>query len=152
MQPNQTSPILPNSHEIEMARQAERELSPIVADNKDVVLRVDSPETDSIEIPLSNTAAAYLLKVLSNMSRGNAVTIYPLEAELTTMEAADFLNVSRPYLVGLLEKGKLDYHKVGTHRRIKLVDLAEYKRKRDSGREATLSQLAKESQELELYE
>ena len=72
-------------------------------------------------------------------------------AELTTQEAADLLNVSRPFLIGLLEDGQLPHHKVGTHRRVRFADLMTYKRRRDAESEEALRELTALSQEMKLY-
>ncbi|RJT42673.1 helix-turn-helix domain-containing protein [Mesorhizobium waimense] len=82
------------------------------------------------------------------MGQGNAVTIIPVHAELTTQEAADYLNVSRPYLIRLLEEGKLPFNMVGTHRRVKFSDLAAYRNNAEEERKKVMEELAAQAQEL----
>ncbi len=81
-----------------------------------------------------------------------AIFIVPGNKELTTQEAADILNVSRPYLVKLLERGEIPFIKLGTHRRIRFSDLMRYKKRRDAERERALGEIARMSQELGMYD
>ena len=105
-------------------------------------------EKESVVIP---AAAARLFKdILTQMSEGNTVTILPLQLELTTQQAAGLLNVSRPYLIGLLDGGKIPCRKVGTHRRIYAKDVLAYKRAIDVDRNRSLNELAKQAQELNM--
>jgi excisionase family DNA binding protein len=105
-------------------------------------------EKESIVIP---AAVARLFKdILTQMSEGNTVTILPLPVELTTQQAANLLNLSRPYLIGLLAGGKIPYRKVGTHRRIYAKDVLAYKKAIDSDRNRALNELAKQAQELNM--
>jgi len=79
------------------------------------------------------------------------MSIIPLRMEVTTHEAAEILNVSRPFVIGLLEKGEIPFRKVGTHRRIPLSALLEYKRRTDAIQDEALDFLATQAQELKLY-
>ena len=108
----------------------------------------EGKEKESVVIP---AAAARLFKdILTQMSEGNTVTILPLQVELTTQQAADLLNVSRPYLIGLIDGGKIPSRKVGTHRRIYAKDALDYKRAVDTDRNRALNELAKQAQELKM--
>jgi len=110
-----------------------RQLSALPAARSD--RRVDPP----IAIPAS--AARVLMQVLDEIGRGNDVRIVPVQAEVTTQEAADLLNISRPTLIHMLDSGSLPFRKVGTHRRIGMAGLLEHKRKLDAQRDAALAQL-----------
>lgn len=96
---------------------------------------------------LPPSAARLLFAILDEMSVGNAVTLIPVHAELTTQEeAADVLNVSHPFLVNLLDEQKIRYRKVGTYQRILYADLTRYKHQIDADRRATLDQLTHNAQ------
>jgi excisionase family DNA binding protein len=106
-------------------------------------------DDDVLVIP--RPTAVLLAQVLDALGQGQGVVIIPKEVELTTQQAADMLNVSRPYLIGLLESGKIPYRKVGRHRRITYEALMEYKRHDDLERRTAADDLADLSQELGLY-
>lgn len=86
--------------------------------------------------------------ILNTMAQGKSVTVVPSDSELTTQQAADMLNVSRPFIVQLMERGKLPFSKVGTHRRVKLADLVKYRTKMDAQRNKSLSALSAQAQDL----
>lgn len=105
---------------------------------------------DGADLVLPRQALVLLRDLLTEMAQGNAVTILPTHAEVTTQEAANMLNISRPHLVKLLEDGALPFSRVGTHRRIRLQDLLVYKRQQEEASEAALQELADEAQDLDM--
>lgn len=107
---------------------------------------------DGEEIPLPDSVYQALRQVIHMMAAGRVISLVPHELYLSSQEAAEILNVSRPFLYTLLEQGQIPYTMVGTHRRIRVEDLMEYKRKRDSQRRQALSELVTFSQELGFYE
>lgn len=142
---NELPPILPTAKESELARSSSRLLAACIGHGPTARLRVIDGE-DEIEVPVS--ALRMLVDILANMAEGNAISIVPIHAELTTQQAADFLSVSRPYLVGLVERGALPHHKVGTHRRVYFKDLLDYRKQQMSQSKAGLDALAEQAQKL----
>lgn len=120
-------------------------------------LRTDS--TPSVKIKIQETgefitipknALSLLITILSNMSEGKSITIVPTESEVSTQQAADMLNVSRPHLVKLLENNTIPFKKVGSHRRILLRDIATYEKSLRRIRENKLKFLSEQAQDLNL--
>jgi len=95
-------------------------------------------------------AVRLLTDMLALLAQGRGVAVLPEDAELTTQQAADVLNVSRPYLVHLLEAGTIPFHKTGTHRRVRLADLLAYRTRRQAESRAALDELTAQAQELGL--
>ncbi|RDI30719.1 helix-turn-helix domain-containing protein [Lentzea flaviverrucosa] len=107
-------------------------------------------EEDGEVLTLPRAAVEVFTQVLAYMAAGHGVVVVPVDAELTTQQAADLLNVSRPYLIGLLEAGVIEYRKVGKHRRIKAVSLTEYLRNDDQRRRQAADELSALTQEMGL--
>ena len=114
------------------------------------IVNIGSPGNISIKLPVEILT---LLKVFADaMSSGQALTIIPVEKQLTTQQAADLLNVSRPYLIKLLESHQIPFQLVGRHRRILMKDLIYYRQKQEQERKTKLDSLSNLSQELGLYD
>jgi len=139
--------IPPSMAEVEVARASGRRLAPLVRRGGTLTMRVRGEgDEETIELPAG--AAKLLVAILEDMASGRAVTIVPRSAELTTQQAADFLNVSRPFLIQLLEERRIPFRMVGTHRRVVFEDVLKYKERIDAERRKVLDELAAEAQEL----
>ncbi len=145
---NGLEPVTLTETEAEVARESRQRLQPLLQSGTQVRLSADGVAGTPIVLP--GPAVRMLAQILEAMSQGNAVALVPVEAELTTQQAADLLNVSRPYLVRLLEDGKMPHHKVGSHRRVALRDVLAFKRGNDAERRQALEALAAEAQELDM--
>jgi len=138
---------LPTSQDVEDAKRSSRTLSKY-ADAERVQLSIKGNNDQQDELVLPGHVLQILLDVLAEISHGNAISIMPVHAELSTQNAADMLNVSRPFLVSLLENNVIPHHKVGTHRRVLAKDVVEYKQTIDKKRLETLDELTALSQDL----
>lgn len=137
---------LPTQEDVEQAKESSRTLSKYAdVERVQLSLRGSNGETDDLVLP--GHVLQILLDVLSEMSKGNAISLIPQHQELSTQEAANLLNVSRPFLVGLLEKGEIPFRKVGAHRRVFLMDVIEYREKTTQQRTQALDELTALSQE-----
>ena len=141
-------PIVPTAQDAAIAREASRMLAPYIHHLENLRFQVGEEKKVAQNLALPATAIRLLLDLLTEMAAGNAVTLIPVHAQLTTQQAADVLNVSRPFLVSLLEEGKIPYLKVGTHRRILFEDLMRYKKEIDKERRKALDELVKQSETL----
>ena len=136
---------MPTERETTLAAESSRLLAACIGKGDTAQLRLIDGNAD-ITVPVS--AIHMLVDILNQMAQGNAVSLVPVHAELTTQQAADMLNVSRPYLVKLLESGKIRFHKTGRHRRIRFDDLMEYRRRLDEESRKATDELAAQAQEL----
>ncbi|MBM7784977.1 helix-turn-helix domain-containing protein [Tenggerimyces flavus] len=101
---------------------------------------VDESGRETLEVP--RAAVALLARILAHMAAGRGVSVLPVHAELTTQQAADMLNVSRPFLIGLLEAGEIEFKKVGSHRRVRAESLLDYRRRDDESRRKAADELS----------
>lgn len=138
---------LPTPQETEEAKIISLNLSKY-AHHERLYLKIASNSNESEDLIVPGYAINLLLDILTEMSKGNAITVMPIHSELSTQETAELLNVSRPHLVELLEQGKIPFRKVGTHRRVLAKDVFDYKQRIDADRLKALDELAAQAQEL----
>ena len=140
---------VPSPTDAEVARTSSERLAAFLHKDRPLLLRVTGAHGhEAIELPA--LVAPLLMEILRDIAAGSTVAVLRKEAELTTQQAADFLNVSRPFLIRLLEKGAVPFHKVGTHRRVRLHDVLQYKDETDTARRRALDELAADAQELDM--
>ncbi|MDI3317775.1 MAG: helix-turn-helix domain-containing protein [Bacillota bacterium] len=142
-------PVIPGDKEVDEIRAIHDALSPSRAEAGVRYYLADSTGR-RVEIPPS--IFRVLVQAAEDMARGRSVAILHYDEELTTQQAAELLGVSRPYLIRLLEDGKIRYHMTGTHRRIYMRDLLEYKERRDRRRHEALMEVRRVSESLGLYD
>lgn len=120
------------------------------------ILQLESSQLKLIgngeEITIPESVYQVLRQAVRAMASGKVISLVIQERELTTQQAAEMLNVSRPYLIKLLEQGEIPYIMVGTHRRVRFEDLMKYKQQRHNKRRQLLQQLVEISEEAGLYE
>lgn len=134
----------PSAQDAAIARVSGQLLSRYARQKRPLTLRVtDAEQERPLELPAG--AVALLMDILEAMAAGRGVTLIPENAELTTVQAADVLNVSRPFLIKLLDEAAIPHRKVGKHRRIRMEDVMAYKATIDREREAVLDQLVNEA-------
>lgn len=144
----QTKMMLPAGREVQAAVQGQRALAAYLAtrfETQHIQIFDDRNQAHQVELPTS--ALRLLVDILAELAGGNAVKVVPVHAELTTQEAADMLNVSRPHLIKLLEDGALPFHRTGKHRRVRFTELMQYKDARDRTSAEAMAELARQAQE-----
>jgi len=140
---------LPTPDEAAKARQAASALAKVADAERMLSLHLAPNGQGEITVDLPPAISKIVLDLLLLIGKGEAVTLVPFGAELTTQQAADLLNVSRPFLVKLIESGEIAHHKVGRHRRIRAKDLFAYKQRRDARRDKALQRLVELGQEID---
>jgi excisionase family DNA binding protein len=145
------APVAPTEAETELAQESSRRLAPYLLNARDGLrLQIIEDGAPGEVVAVPGSAVRLLVHILTEMAQGNAVTLVPIHAELTTQEAADLLNVSRPYLVKLLDEGKIPHRTVGKYRRVRFDDLMAYKKQNDQERLKVLEELIAQAQELNM--
>jgi excisionase family DNA binding protein len=148
---DQPEPVEPSEADARTARESVRALAKNLGQSGDSMkVRIEEPGGKGETVTIPKTAFRLFVAILAEMANGNAVRIIPHQTELTTQEAAELLNVSRPYLVRLLDDQRIPFHRVGTHRRILFKDVMAYKAQHRRARKDTLDRLSKLDQELGL--
>lgn len=143
-------PTVPSDRDALLAREASRVLGENTTGDAGLKMQIIESGKEFAALDLPPAAAALLRTMLKEMAAGRAVTIVPIDAEITTGEAAELLHVSRPFVVGLIDKGILPARMVGAHRRIRLDDLMTYKRDSKAKARDALREMAEIDQELGL--
>ncbi len=145
---------LESKEEVELAKAAQRCIVSALDHSRAVNIAIVEEGVENIDdsplLKLPPKVLRLFADLLGSLAQGKAVSIIPKELDLTTQEAAMFLNVSRPYFVRLLEEGKIPFHKVGTHRRVRFEDVVKYKDDRRQASHEAIQQLVDQAQELDL--
>jgi excisionase family DNA binding protein len=139
-----TKPIHPTEREATLAGEG---LELLKNTSEDMIIMLGNEKT----LILPTSVVGLLQSILEEMSRGNAVSVVSLEAKLTTQQAADLLNVSRPFVIKLVDDGVLLHRMIGSHRRVLLKDVLEYREKMQHTSEEAMQELARLSQEMGTY-
>lgn len=145
---DQAEPIIADDAEAAIARAAAASLAPVARAGQDVQLVLR--EQPSVVVPLPARAVEVVLTVLRAMAERRPISVIPHEAELTTQQAADYLNVSRPFLIGLIDRDEIPHRMVGRHRRLRFADLLAYERTSAEKRKQALAEMAAEARRLGL--
>jgi excisionase family DNA binding protein len=142
---------IPSENDTKLSKESSRILATYLSPNVHQIKVVEASGQEH-EAIIPSAAYRLLVDVLNQMAQGNSVSLVPIHAELTTQEAADLLNVSRPFLIKKIDAGELPHHKVGKHRRINFNDLMVYKEQVDRAASAALDEIVAISEELGLYD
>jgi excisionase family DNA binding protein len=151
--PNVGTALIPDARDIQLASESSQTLEGLAQATGDLTLTVTGEGGATNQIRVPSSVVRLMFAALAEMACGNTIALARLSdanPELTTQEAAEILNVSRPYVVSLLEKGEMAFRKVGPQRRVKLREVLAYKQRTDIDRRTALDELAREAQEMRL--
>ena len=148
----QNRPRAPDRREARQAARASEVMQAYLAGHSDAVASLqlhaaDQPNDPQV-IAIPAPAVSLLCEILAELANGRVVTVAAPHSELTSQQAADLLNVSRPYLVGLLEKRSIPFRRVGNRRRVRLTDVLAYRRREELERQRILDELTAEAEHL----
>lgn len=142
---------LPTAQESALAKLCSQELAAVIETKLDVQsLSLSSPDGQLTQVEIPVSALRLMVNLLTELGEGNTVKLVPIHAELTTQEAADLLNVSRPTLIKLLDDGTVPFHRVGNRRKVRFNDIRQYQNQLEQKRLKALNELSKMDQELGL--
>ncbi len=140
--------VVPGAGDVELARDALRLVDEALTESTS-----DGPVTLTVagaaeNVVVPKTVVGLLSRILANLANGEGVAVVPVDRELSTQQAADMLNVSRPFLIRLLEEGRIDFRLVGTHRRVKTASLLRYLSQDEAERRSAADELSRMTKEL----
>lgn len=138
------------TEEVEMARLAQRFIVESLDHSRAAAITLTSETGDAPSVAVPTKTLRFIADVLGLLSERQPVAFMPAKRELSTVDAANFLNVSRPYVIKEIEQGRLKHRKVGSHRRIAFEDLVEYANAMRTNQQAALDRLANDAAELGL--
>ena len=145
---SETAPFIASEAEAIAAREAGERLKPFADGERDVTVSVVG--RPDVVVPIPGRALRLITDVLGVVAQGTALSLVPHDRALTTTEAADLLDMSRPHLVGLVERGEIPHRMVGTHRRIKAGDAMAYRVRRDAEARDAIAEMVRLAQDLDL--
>jgi len=144
------APVQPDESDVNTAMEALPHIKDYLASHADGAIKLVVADEPRETLVVPRGAVELLAQILAHMAVGQGVSVVPAHAELTTQQAAGLLNVSRPFLIGLLEAGEIEYRKVGKHRRIKVQSLMAYMALDDQKRREAADKLTRLNQEMGL--
>ena len=145
-----TRPVVPTPEDIKLAKETTRQFAALSTKAREDAHYALTDKKSKVELKISKSMFNAFIALMKEMADGKAIMLIPVDAELSTQEAADMLNVSRPYVVKLLDEKQIPFRTVGRYRRVRFEDLLKYQRTAEARRQAALNEMAAQAQELGL--